>query len=256
MLRSFDHLRGFAIHASDGEIGSLRDLYFDDQSTLIRYFVVDTGTWLPGRRVLLTPAAVGGADAERRAIITGLTRQQVEDSPPVDTAQPVSHQQEMALHSYYGWEPYWAVPPLAGSLAPYWGPAMPAAHMPLGEDAVAREMAAREREDSDPHLHSAREVQGYYVAATDDEIGHLEDFFIDDQDWAVALLGIDTRNWLPGRRVVISPRWLRAVDWPGQRIEVDLTREQVKDSPAYDPAMVPDEAYLEQLAAHYGRPWR
>jgi hypothetical protein len=256
MLRSFDHLRGFAIHASDGEIGSLRDLYFDDQSTLIRYFVVDTGTWLSGRRVLLAPAAVGGADAQRGEIITGLTRQQVEDSPPVDTEEPVARQQEIALHGYYGWEPYWAVPPLAGSLAPYWGAAMPAAHMPSDEEAVAREMAAREREQRDPHLRSAREVKGYYVAATDGEIGHLEDFFIDDQDWAIRLLGIDTRNWLPGRRVVISPRWLHAVDWPGHRIEVGLTRQQIKGSPAYDPAMVPDETYLEQLAAHYGRPWR
>jgi hypothetical protein len=83
MLRSFNHLRGHRIHASDGEIGSLRDLYFDDQSTLLRYFVVDTGMWLPGRRVLLAPAAIGGIDAERGEIVTGLTRRQVEESPPV-----------------------------------------------------------------------------------------------------------------------------------------------------------------------------
>ena len=139
MLRSFAHLRGSAIQASDGEIGSLRDVYFDDQSTLIRYFVVDTGTWLPGRRVLLAPAAVGGVDAERGGIVTGLTRQQVEDSPSSDLDQPVSRQQETTLHAYYGWEPYWAAPPLAGSLAPYWGIAVPeAAHAPADEDPVAR----------------------------------------------------------------------------------------------------------------------
>jgi hypothetical protein len=257
MLRSFAHLRGFAIHASDGEIGSLRDVYFDDQSTLIRYFVVDTGTWLPGRRVLLAPAAVGGVDAERGGIITGLTRQQVEDSPASDLDQPVSRQQETALHAYYGWEPYWAVPPLAGSLAPYWGIAVPvAAHAPSDEDPVAREVAAREREARDPHLRSAREVAGYRVAATDGEIGHVDDFFIDDRDWAIELLGIDTGNWLPGRKVVISPRWLRSIDWAGGRIGVDLSRQQIEDSPEYDPALVPDETYLKQLAAHYGRPWR
>jgi hypothetical protein len=257
MLRSFDHLRGYAIHASDGEIGALRDVYFDDQSTLVRYFVVDTGTWLAGKRVLLAPAVVGGVDPERGEIITGLTRQQVEDSPPVETEKPVSHEQELALHAYYGWQPYWAVPPLAGSLAPYWGTAMPAAaRVRLGEERVAEEVAARERERRDPHLHSAREVEGYRVAATDGEIGHLEDFFIDDQDWAIQLLGIDTRNWLPGRKVVISPSWLHGIDWPGRRIEVDLSRQQIKDSPEYDPTLVPDETYLEQLAAYYGRPWR
>jgi hypothetical protein len=257
MLHSFDHLRGYAIHASDGEIGSLRDVYFDDQSTLIRYFVVDTGTWLPGKRVLLAPAVVGGVDPERGEIVTGLTRQQVEDSPPVETEQPVSHEQELALHTYYGWQPYWAVPPLTGSLAPYWGTAVPAAQrVRPGEERIAEEVAARERERRDPNLRSAREVAGYYVAATDGEIGHLEDFFIDDQEWAIQLLGIDTRNWLPGRKVVISPSWLRGIDWAGRTIEVDLTRQEIEDSPEYDPTLVPDETYLEQLAGHYGRSWR
>jgi sporulation protein YlmC with PRC-barrel domain len=257
MLHSFDQLRGYAIHASDGEIGSLRDVYFDDQSTLIRYFVVDTGTWLPGNRVLLVPAVVGGVDVERGEIVTGLTRQQVEDSPPVDTEQPVFRQQELSLHTYYGWEPYWTVPPLAGSLAPYWGAAVPAGtHVRPGEERVAEEAAAREREERDPHLRSAREVEGYHVAASDGEIGHVEDFFIDDRDWAIQLLGIDTRNWLPGRKVVISPGWLRGIDWAGRRIEVDLTRQQIKDSPGYDPTLVPEESYLERLAAYYGQPWR
>jgi sporulation protein YlmC with PRC-barrel domain len=257
MLRSFNHIRGYAIHASDGDIGSLRDIYFDDQSTLVRYLVVDTGTWLPGRRVLLVPAVVGGVDAERGEVITGLTRQQVEDSPPVDTEKPVSRQEEMALHTYYGWQPYWTVPPLAGSLAPYWGAAVPPAAYPRpGEERVAEEVAAREREQRDPHLRSAREVEGYHIAASDGEIGHLEDLFIDDQDWAIQLLGIDTRNWLPGRKVVISPRWLHGVDWGRRRIEVDLTREQIKDSPEYDEALIPEERYLDRLAAHYGRPWR
>lgn len=256
MLRSFNHIRGYAIHASDGEIGSLRDLYFDDQSTLVRYFVVDTGTWLPGRRVLLAPAAIGGVDGERGEIVTGLTRQQVEDSPSVDTEKPVSRQQEMELHTYYGWQPYWTVPPMAGTLAPYWGPAVPGAAYPRPDEArVAEEVAAREREHADPHLRSAREVEGYHVAATDGEIGHVEDFLIDDRDWAIHLLAIDTRNWLPGRKVVISPAWLRGIDWSKERVEVDLTRQQIKDSPEYDTAMAPDEGYLERLAAHYGRPW-
>jgi sporulation protein YlmC with PRC-barrel domain len=256
-MHSLNAIHGYAIRASDGEIGSLRDVYFDDQSTLIRYFVVDTGTWLPGRRVLLVPAVVGGIEAERGEIVTGLTRQQVEDSPPVDTEKPVSRQQELSLHTYYGWQPYWAVPPLAGSLAPYWGAAMPAAaHVRPGEERVAEEVAARAREQRDPHLRSAREVEGYHVAATDGEIGHVEDFFIDDKDWAIQLLGIDTRNWLPGRKVVISPRWLHGIDWTRRKVQVDLTRQEVKDSPEYDPALVPEETYLEQLAAHYGRPWR
>jgi hypothetical protein len=250
VLRSFNQIRGYVIHASGGEIGSLHDLYFDDQSTLIRYVVVDTGNWLPGRRVLLAPAVVGGIDAEREEVITGLTRQQVEDSPDVVTDRPVSRQDEVALHTYYGWDPYWVVPPVAGTLAPYWGTGIPPA--PEITDGRLAEEAMRERARGDPHLHSAHEVTGYHVAATDGEIGHVEDFMIDDLDWAIHLLGIDTRNWLPGRKVVISPAWLRAVDWPNRRIEVDLDRDQIKASPEYDPAITVDESYLEQLDAHYG----
>jgi sporulation protein YlmC with PRC-barrel domain len=250
MLRSCNQLLGYAIHASDGEIGSLHDLYFDDQSTAIRYLVVDTGNWLPGRRVLLAPAAIGGVDADREEIITGLTRQQVEDSPGTEADQPVSRQHEMALHTHYGWEPYWAMAPLAGTLAPYWGaPIRPA---PSGsEQRVAEEMTARAREQADPHLRSASEVEGYHVAATDGEIGHVEDLLIDDRDWTVNLIGIDTRNWLPGRKVVISPGWLRGIDWPNRQIEVDLTRDQIKESPEYDPSRAIDERYLEQLHAHH-----
>lgn len=250
MLHSFNRIRGYAIHASDGEIGSLHDLYFDDQSTAIRYLVVDTGRWLPGRRVLLAPAAIGDVDAARQEIVTGLTRQQVQDSPDVATEKPVSRQEEISLHTYYGWDPYWAVPPLGGALAPYWG-AMPPPRS-LGEDRLTEEIAARERAQADPHLRSAREVVGYHVAASDGEIGHVEDFLIDDGTWAIELLGIDTRNWLPGRKVVISPGWLRAVDWPNRQVEVELTREQIKSSPEYDPAMTLDEGYLERLGAHYG----
>jgi sporulation protein YlmC with PRC-barrel domain len=251
MLRSCNQILGYAIHASDGEIGSLHDLYFDDRSTAIRYLVIDTGHWLPGRRVLLAPAAVGGVDTTRQEIITGLTRAQVEDGPDVATDKPVSRQQEAMLHTHYGWDPYWMAPPLAGTLAPYWGAAMPSAPS-TGEERLAEEMAARERAQADPHLRSASEVAGYHVAATDGAIGHVEDLLIDDRDWTVNLLGIDTRNWLPGRKVVISPGWLRGIDWPNRQIEVDLSRDQIEKSPEYHPSRAVDEEYLEQLHAHYG----
>jgi hypothetical protein len=205
--------------------------------------------------VLLAPAAVGGVDAERSEIVTGLTRRQVEGSPSVETERPVSRQQETELHAHYGWQPYWTVPPMVGTLAPFWGPAMPETAQPPGEARVAEEVAAREREHADPHLRSAREVEGYHVAAADGEIGHVEDFLLDDRDWAIHLLGIDTANWLPGRKVVISPAWLRGIDWSDQRILVDLSRQQIKGSPDYEGAIGPEEGYLERLAAHYGRPW-
>jgi hypothetical protein len=214
----------------------VRDLYFEDQTSLVRYFVIDTGGWLPGRRVLLAPAAFGMVDHEERKIVTALTRRQVEDSPGAETDQPVSRAHEDALHSYYGWDPYW-YGATAAAAAPYWG-GMALATMPppAAPDSVERDLAEAGRERGDPHLRSAHEVVGYYVAATDGDIGHVEDLLIDDARWAVRQLVIDTRNWLPGKKVLVGPERLRSVDWGEQHIVLDLSRDQVKASPEYDPA--------------------
>lgn len=235
MLFSFEALRGYGIHATDGDIGSVRDVFFEDTSSTIRYLVVDTGSWLPGRRVLLAPAAVGAVDRARQVVTTGLTKRQVEDSPSVDTDQPVSRQQEEVLHRHYGWDPYW-YGPMGYGVAPYWGVGMAAVPPPAREDTVERELADAQRERGDPHLRSAREVVGYYVAATDGDIGHVEDLLIDDDGWMIRQLVIDTRNWLPGKKVLVAPERLRAVDWADQHIVLDMTRADVKASPEYDAA--------------------
>jgi sporulation protein YlmC with PRC-barrel domain len=234
MLFSFEALRGYAIHATDGDIGSVRDVFFDDTSSMVRYFVVDTGSWLPGRRVLLAPAAVGTIDHQGQAITTAMTRRQVEESPGVETDQPVSRQQEEQLYRHYGWDPYWYGATAYGA-APYWGGMGLAAVPPaVPESTVEHELAAAGRERGDPHLRSAREVSGYYVAASDGDIGHVEDLLIDDDGWKIRQLVIDTRNWLPGKKVLVGPERLRSVDWADQHIVLDLTRAEVKASPEYD----------------------
>jgi uncharacterized protein YrrD len=236
MLFSFEDLRGYGIHATDGDIGSVRDVYFDDVSSSVRYFVVDTGRWLPGRRVLLAPAALGAVDHARHKLETGLTRQQIEDSPGVETERPVSRQQEEELHRHYGWDPYWSGAFDYG-VPPYWGAVGLATARPAEpESTVEHEIAAAERAHRDPHLRSAREVIGYYVAATDGDIGHVEDLLIDDAGWQIRQLVIDTRNWLPGKQVLIGPERLRAVGWADQHIVLDMTRADVEASPEYDPA--------------------
>jgi len=251
MLYSVGDITGYALQATDGQIGSLRDLYFDDSSSAVRYLVIDTGEWLPGRQVLLAPAGIGAIDADRREIITGLTRQQVKDSPGIDSEKPVSRQEEEALHTYFGWQPYWAMPPLAAGLAPWWGTTMPPADAAESSEArLARDVAAAEEAQHDPHLRSAREVSGYDVQATDGDIGRIEDLLVDEGRWMIDLLVIDTGNWLPGRKVVISPRSMRAVDWTEQRIKVDLPRESIEHSPGYKPPV--DQNFLMRLFDHYG----
>lgn len=249
MLHSFADLTDFTIRAQDGEIGSVRDLFFDDRSTRIRYIVVDTGRWLPGRRVLLAPSSIGPIDRQDKALTTALTRQQVEDSPGIESDRPVSRQEELRLHQHFGWDPYWMHPPEAGLAAPFWG----GTYAPPVDAGPGAEAAPAADEDADLNLRSAREVRGYSVAARDGEVGTVDDYLIDDQRWTVSYLVVDTGGWLSSRPVLVRPDWLRAIEWADRKVTVDLDREQIRTSPPYDRSITVDEAHERRLAEHYGR---
>ena len=237
MLFSFEDFRGYVVRASDDDVGSLDDVLFEDTTSVVRYLVVETGSWLFGRRVLLAPAAFGRVEHDARTITTGLTTAQVKDSPDVDAERPVSRQKEEALHAHYGWAPYWAGAPAYGGLAPYWG-GVGFTPPPPADNPVEREVAEMERQQGDPHLPSAREVIGYYVAATDGDIGHVEDLLIDDASWMIRHLVIDTRNWLPGRKVLVDPDRLRSVDWAERHIVLAISRREVERSPEFDRSLI------------------
>ena len=234
MLFSFEAIRGYHIRTvDDDEMGALRDLLFEDAASAIRYLVVETGAWLFGREVLLAPAAVGSVDPEGHAIETGLTAEQVKESPSLGDEQAISRQHEELLHRHYDWTPYWQGTTAAG-LAPQWGlVGLPPA--PAHDDPIVRELAAAEEQHTDPQLRSAREVIGYHVAANDGDIGHVADLLVDDASWTIRHLVVDTRNWLPGKKVLIDPDRLRSVDWVARTIMLDLSRGEIKASPEYDP---------------------
>jgi uncharacterized protein YrrD len=233
MLFSFENIRGYRIRAIDDEIGALRDLLFEDAGSAVRYLVVETGGWLFGREVLLAPAAVGSVDPDGRAIETGLTTGQIKDSPSLGDEQAISREHEELLHRHYDWTPYWQGTTAAG-LAPQWG--LLGLPPPVAtDDPIARELAAAERERADPALRSAREVVGYHVVARDGDVGQVVDLLVDDANWTIRNLVVDTGNWLPGKKVLIGPDRLRSVDWPGRFIELDLSRADVESGPEYEP---------------------
>jgi len=254
MLRSMKALHGFTVGATDGDIGTVQDSYFDDVSFTVRYLVVDTGGWLTGRKVLLSPIAVRTMDWAAKRLTAALTKAQVEQSPTIDTEKPVSRQHETAYHGYYGYTPYWAGAYLWGAYP------FPIPGRPRGAAELAREQrwdwAAKER--ADPHLRSARAVTGYHLQATDGDIGHVADFLVDDQAWAIRYLPVDTTNWWPGKKVLVAPAWITRVDWGTSKVHVTVTRAQIQTSPEYDPARAVDRAYEMQLHDHYGVPryWR
>lgn len=250
MRRSLKSLRGYTIVASDGEIGKIHEFLFDDHDWVLRYLVVDTGTWLPGRKVLLWPGVLGRPEWSAQALPVALTKSQVEDSPPIRVDEPVSRQKESDLHTYYGWPPYWRQRP------PMSGPESGATDAALA--AAKAEMAAMEAGSPDPHLRSSREVIGYHIEARDGEIGHVEDLIVNDDDWLIQYLVVDTRNWLPGRKVLVSPTWAEEISWLERKVRVDLSKDTIENSPEFDPTEPVNRSYEERLYDYYGRPkyWR
>lgn len=263
MLRSIDELIGFTIRATDGDIGKVDDFYFDDHTWTIRYLVVETGNWLSQHKVLLTPEALDKPLWSEEIMPVHLTKDEVENSPNIDLEKPVSRQYEMDLHEYYGWAPYWA--PASHTLAMPTGYA-PAAYNPIDPTvpprvstrgagaSVAQEVEARaEQEEVDPHLRSVREVMGYDIQARDGEIGHVEDFIIDDERWLVQYMAVDTRDWLPGKKVIVALEWIKDIDWLERDVMMDLKRETIKNSPEYDASRPLSRDYEATLYDHYGR---
>ena len=248
MLQSAKDLKGFTLLATDGEIGAVRALYFDDHRWTVRHLVVETGGWLSGRHVLVSPHAVRAVERNSRRLEVTLSRQQVQDAPGIEADRPVSRQQEAAVHDHYGYPYYWGGVglwgsmdlPMGGTIAPF-TPPDPGTH-----SAAAAPSAAP---PGDPHLRSSAEVLGYRASATDGDIGEVDDLLFDTRSWQIDLLVIDTGRWLPGRRVLVAPRWVDTVDWPARRIAFQVPRRLVEGSPDFRPieTMGPDETRRIQL---------
>jgi hypothetical protein len=259
-------LKGYSLQASDGEIGKITDVWFDDDRWTVRYLVVRTGGWLRGREVLLSPAVVRGLNAAREQIAVQLTREQVEKSPPIDSEQPVSRHYESQLHHHYGWAPYWMGADF-GTMGP------------LGVNATTPpEPREPVHEPRDPHLRSSGEVRGYGMHARDGEIGEVVDFVVHEKapgrsqvlshplggpgearvggahedDWSIRYLVADTRKWLPGRKVLLAPSWVQAIRWADREIVIDMERETLRTAPEYLGPQAIDKLYEVHLYQHYG----
>ncbi len=254
MLRTLTEIKKCTIVATDGDIGSISDVYLEDEGWTVRYFVVNTGTWLPGRKVLISPMSIRTERSDAGHIAVNLTRDQVRHAPDVDTAMPVSRQQELEVASHYGHPSYWEGPYRwgGGPFPGYWtegGGDFASSRVP---SSVEREIRARQEENKDPHLHSANKLVGYYIAAKDGDIGHVEELVLEERDWAIRYIVVDTRNWLPGRKVVISPSWVDRVSFEDSKLYVDMDRDAIESSPQYEFSRL-DRGYETRLYHHYGK---
>lgn len=260
MLRSMNDLEDYAIRATDGTLGHVKDFYFDDDAWVIRYLVVDTGSWLSSRKVLISPIAIGRPDWAQKVLPVSITKEQVKGSPDIDTDKPVSRQHEMQYFGYYGYPYYW------GGASLWGGAAYPGLMMPgytgsmLPPDPIRPEVAeahaqaeAVRHQDDDPHLRSCQAVIGYRVHATDGEIGHISGLLVDEETWAIRYLVVDTGHWWLNHKVVIPPQWIRDVSWSDTTVSIDLARQVVKKAPPYTSAVELNRQEEVGIFKHYGR---
>ncbi len=244
MLTKAKALTAYRLESLDGRIGKVREFYFDDRHWTIRYLAADTGYWLPGRQVLISPYALVtlNKDIFDPQIIINLTKAQIEGSPSLDTDRPVSRQYEQAFHSYYYYPIYWGGP-LSWGAWPF-----------IQRNRERWKEPPTNEKTWDPHLRSTSAVTGHHVHALDGRIGHLEDFIIDDDTWTIRYLVVSTHDWWPGRKVLVSPQWIERVSWDERTVFINLDRDSIKRSPEYAGEFLPSREYELALHAHYQRP--
>ena len=245
MFTNNKNLKGLTIRATDGELGTVDDCYFDDETWAVRYLTVETGGWLGGRPVLISPYSITQVDWQVKRLDVSLTKKQVENSPNIDTHKPVSRQHEAEYLGYYGYPFYWGGPYI-------WGEAYNPANVAVSAADLQADRCAGESADS--HLRSTDAVTGYHIEGTDGEIGHVDRFIIDEEDWAIRYIEVATKNWWPGKKALLSPAWVEKVSWERSRVRVALTQESIKNCPEYTDGMAISREYENKLYFHYGWP--
>ena len=241
MLVQAKALNGYKLHSLDGDIGSTKEFYFDDRYWTIRYLVANTGNWLTGRKVLISPYSLNEVSPTAKEISVQLTKNQIEGSPSIDSDEPVSRQFEDSYYGYYDYPYYWGGPYM-------WG------YYPYPKrDRSKWGGNAKNGSEWDSHLRSTHEVTGYHLLARDGEIGHIEDFVIDDETWAIRYLIVATTDFWPGKKVLISPQWIEKVSWEASKVVIDLSREMIKGAPEYTDGSLPSRDDETGLYGYYNR---
>jgi len=241
MLIKIKSLKSYKLNCIDGEVGKIKEFYFDDQHWAIRYLVADTGNWHSGKQVLISPDALSSVNVESEYISINLTKKQINDSPSLENNMPISRQFEEEYYDFYGWSAYWK-----GT--------NPSINYPLMiHDNEELSESNQLKKPWDNRLHSTNNMSGHHIQAIDGELGHIVDFIIDIQKWAIRYLIVDTQNWWLGKKVLISSKWIDHVSANGLKVFINLSRESIRLSPEYTEEALLTRDYESQLHKYYNR---
>jgi len=261
MLRSVKALEKCAIRATDGNVGQVGDLLFDDLAWVIRYLVVDTGTWHAGRKVLISTLGMRRPNWTDNSIAVPISKNQVRESSDIDARKPLTRQRVPSrLEQHY--------PERAGSLQAWGGNYAPCSDVMLSAIAdpstepdsfqSVRPGSPALRNDSKmaadgAHLRSCNVVMNSLVTAADGDIGRVCGLLIDEDIWAIRYFVVNTGNWWLGHKVVLAPEWIDDISWSDSRLSVDTTRQAVQDAPGYDSVAEVNRRLEIVIYRHYGR---
>jgi uncharacterized protein YrrD len=227
MLRSIRQLYGNELEASDGKIGHVKDFYFDDQRWAVRYVVVDTGEWLSGRVVLISPHAFGDFYQNGNRLPVNMTRKQIQEGPGQESDLPVSRQYEEEYYQYYGLPNYWNGAELWGG-ASY--PVVPSQILMRGKDNGPE---LKSQHGGDPHLQSTKALKDYHIQTSEGVIGHVTDFIVDEKSWAICHVVVETGHWFQGREIVISPKYIERISYEESKVFVSVAKDAIEDAAEY-----------------------
>src|SRR3989344_4040741 len=225
MLRHTKDLKGFKLDLTDGELGRIEDFYFDDMLWVVRYVVIDTGKWLPKRKVLISPVSLGNVDEDKKKIQVNLSKETVEKSPSISPDQPLLRKEELVLSGYYDWPAYW--------------------------EEISLEINSNPDSEDALNLRSTQEVIGYTVEALDGEVGIISNFIVDDLDWTARYMVVDTKKILPGRTVLLALDWIKRIDCVEKKVIVDVTKDTIQSTPQYKPEKPINRLIETELFDHY-----
>jgi sporulation protein YlmC with PRC-barrel domain len=241
MLRSCKSLEGYSLNASDGEIGHLKTIHFNDEDWSVKYLVVDIGSFWNEKKVLVLPNASYQFSWIEQNISVKLTRNQIKEALPYSSDLPVSDQHE--LINKLNFKSLYLIEPWSGSFLPLWFPDLKAGQ--------ALQNIVQEIGDKD--LRCAKTITGYQVVLKDKEFGKVEDFILDCNEWIIRDIVIDANHILHSNKKIIPVSKIKVFDTDNQKIELELSSHELLDYTDYNEHQAVNREYVIKFYDYYGR---